>query len=208
MWGCFLQPCDYFRYILFVFTFLLLRRVQAQPTGTAPLGSSHSINTQEAQIIRTNALRERLKLPSNSSRGNAPGTQLTTSTLLQHEHGGGLPGDAKTMVCWQVHHFDFSTLLCTSHNSQVRRAKAKSTYIDANLGSSSKKWSNSLFLNGEFNLPVRLPLNVVHLYSFMDRYQGGHSSDNKHRVDQENPNSSRRVSQIDIYIHITNIFLF
>ncbi|KAJ7092241.1 kinase-like domain-containing protein [Mycena epipterygia] len=103
-----------------------------QPTGTAPLGSSHSINTQEAHIIRTSALRERLKLSAagNGSRNNSSGTQLTTTTLLQHEHGGGLPGDAKTMVCWQV-----------------RRAKAKTSYIDANLGSSSKKWSNSLFLN-------------------------------------------------------------
>ncbi|KAJ7431817.1 kinase-like domain-containing protein, partial [Mycena galericulata] len=53
------------------------------------------------------------------------GTHLTTTVLLQHEHGGGLPGEAKTLVCWQ----------------------AKTTYIDSNLGSSSKKWANSLFLN-------------------------------------------------------------
>ncbi|KAJ7668106.1 hypothetical protein B0H17DRAFT_1142573 [Mycena rosella] len=108
MWGRLLQSRNHFH-------------------GTEPLGSSQNINLQEAQIIRTNAVQDRLKLPaSGGSRTNAPGTQLTTNLLLQHEHGGGLPGEVKTMV---------------------RRAKGKRSYIGANLGSASKRWLNSLFLN-------------------------------------------------------------
>ncbi|KAJ7432096.1 kinase-like domain-containing protein, partial [Mycena latifolia] len=77
---------------------------------------------------RIAATRSRLGLPpAGTSRTNinVPGTQLTTAVLLHHEHGGGLPGEAKTMVCWQ----------------------GKTSYIDSNLGSASKLWSNSLFLN-------------------------------------------------------------
>ncbi|KAJ6587419.1 kinase-like domain-containing protein [Mycena vulgaris] len=84
----------------------------------------------DAHAARTAALRERLKLPpAGSSRNDVPvpGTQLNTAILLHHEHGGGLPGEAKTMVCWQV--------------------RCRTSYIDSDLGSAFKLWANSLFLN-------------------------------------------------------------
>ncbi|KAJ7926924.1 kinase-like domain-containing protein, partial [Mycena leptocephala] len=56
------------------------------------------------------------------------GTRLTTSTLLAHEHGGGLPGDTLIMICWEVR-------------------SSKNSKLDARLGSASKKWSANLFLN-------------------------------------------------------------
>ncbi|KAJ7795900.1 hypothetical protein B0H14DRAFT_3158302 [Mycena olivaceomarginata] len=58
----------------------------------------------------------------------APGTSLTTSTLLHHEHGGGPPGEDKVMVVWAVH-----------------KSKAPKV-INANLGSSAKKWAVSVAL--------------------------------------------------------------
>ncbi|KAJ7453494.1 kinase-like domain-containing protein [Mycena latifolia] len=102
-------------------------------SGITVLGSSHTVNTQDIQAARIAPTRSRLGLPpAGTSRTNinVPGTQLTTAVLLHHEHGGGLPGEAKTMVCWQV-----------------RIGKGKTSYIDSNLGSASKLWSNSLFLN-------------------------------------------------------------
>ncbi|KAJ7170405.1 kinase-like domain-containing protein, partial [Mycena crocata] len=45
-----------------------------------------------------------------------------------HRINGGLPGEAKTMVCWQV-------------------CKGKLTWLDGNLGNSSKLWANSVYLN-------------------------------------------------------------
>ncbi|KAJ7794898.1 kinase-like domain-containing protein [Mycena olivaceomarginata] len=58
----------------------------------------------------------------------APGTSLTTSTLLHHEHGGGPPGEDKVMVVWAV-----------------RESKAPKV-INADLGSSAKKWAVSVAL--------------------------------------------------------------
>ncbi|KAJ7182928.1 hypothetical protein C8R43DRAFT_1116540 [Mycena crocata] len=102
----------------------------AQTTDSAssnPLATSQAVNIQDAQEIRTAAVRDRLRLPPAHSK--TPGTNLTTVALLQHEHGG-LPGEAKTMVCWQV-----------------RKGKGKSTWLDGNLGNSSKLWANSVYLN-------------------------------------------------------------
>ncbi|KAK7035032.1 hypothetical protein R3P38DRAFT_3493674 [Favolaschia claudopus] len=53
-----------------------------------------------------------------------PGTLFTTSSLLNHEHGGGAPGEDKIMVAWQV-----------------RETKAKA--VNTDLGSSAKKWAVS-----------------------------------------------------------------
>lgn len=73
--------------------------------GLGPLGPSIVANAaNEADKARLDATRQRLKLPpvNPNSKNPAPGTHLTTSTLLAHEHGGGLPGDTLIMVCWEV----------------------------------------------------------------------------------------------------------
>lgn len=58
----------------------------------------------EADKARLDATREHLKLPpaNPNSKNPVPGTRLTTSTLLAHEHGGGPPGDTPIMICWEV----------------------------------------------------------------------------------------------------------
>ncbi|KAJ7327592.1 kinase-like domain-containing protein [Mycena albidolilacea] len=99
--------------------------------GSGPLGPSIVENAaNEADKARLDATRERLKLPpANPNLKNpVPGTRLTTSTLLAHEHGGGLPGDTLIMLCWEVR-------------------SSKNSKLDARLGSASKKWSANLFLN-------------------------------------------------------------
>ncbi|KAJ7928313.1 kinase-like domain-containing protein [Mycena leptocephala] len=101
------------------------------PSGTAePLGLSLVGNsTNEATAARILALRQHLKLPPPglSSKSVNPGTHLNTATLLAHEHGGGLPGESLIMVCWEVR-------------------SSKNSKIDARLGSASKKWSTSLYM--------------------------------------------------------------
>ncbi|KAJ7895786.1 kinase-like domain-containing protein [Mycena leptocephala] len=101
------------------------------PSGTAePLGPSLVGNsTNEATVARILALRQRLKLPPPglSSKSVSPGMHLNTATLLAHEHGGGLPGESLIMVCWEVR-------------------SSKNSKIDARLGSASKKWSTSLYM--------------------------------------------------------------
>ncbi|KAJ7905017.1 kinase-like domain-containing protein [Mycena leptocephala] len=101
------------------------------PSGTAePLGLSLVGNsTNEATAARILALRQCLKLPPPglSSKSVNPGTHLNTATLLAHEHGGGLPGESLIMVCWEVR-------------------SSKNSKIDARLGSASKKWSTSLYM--------------------------------------------------------------
>jgi hypothetical protein len=72
---------------------------------SGPLGPSIVANAaNEADKARLDATRERLKLPpaNPNSKNPVPGTRLTTSTLLAHEHGGGLPGDTLIMICWEV----------------------------------------------------------------------------------------------------------
>jgi len=55
----------------------------------------------ESHLARAAAVRDRLKL-SAPSRGFVPTSQLTNSILLHHEHGGGMPGEQKINVAWQV----------------------------------------------------------------------------------------------------------
>ncbi|KAJ7842432.1 kinase-like domain-containing protein [Mycena leptocephala] len=110
---------------------IYLQCLATPPSGTAePLGLSLVSNsTNEATAARILALRQRLKLPPPglSSKSVNPGTHLNTATLLAHEHGGGLPGESLIMVCWEVR-------------------SSKNSKIDARLGSASKKWSASLYM--------------------------------------------------------------
>ena len=74
-----------------------------------PLGPSTSQNSTasvgatiaESHLARATAVRNRLKL-SVPSRSLAPTTPLSTNILLHHEHGGGMPGEQKINVAWQV----------------------------------------------------------------------------------------------------------
>ncbi|KAJ7902399.1 kinase-like domain-containing protein [Mycena leptocephala] len=102
-----------------------------QPSGGSdPLGSSPAANaTNEASAARLLALCQHLKLPlgRSSARPSTPGTHLTTTTLLTHEHGGGLPGDSLIMVRWETR-------------------SSKNSKIDAHLSSASKKWSTNIYM--------------------------------------------------------------
>ncbi|KAF8185577.1 hypothetical protein K438DRAFT_1765801 [Mycena galopus ATCC 62051] len=81
--------------------------------------SEHGLNTPEyTEISRGRFMAQK----------PTPGTSLTTSTLLHHEHGGGPPGEDKVMVVWAV-----------------RESKAPKV-INADLGSSAKKWAVSVAL--------------------------------------------------------------
>ncbi|KAJ7809725.1 hypothetical protein B0H14DRAFT_2607879 [Mycena olivaceomarginata] len=71
---------------------------------------------------RVQIFRDRVKLPAAGM--SKAGTELTTETLLQHEHGGGLPGEAKIMV----------------------RTTKMPKQINSDLGSSSKKWAISMYM--------------------------------------------------------------
>ncbi|KAJ7156232.1 kinase-like domain-containing protein [Mycena filopes] len=95
--------------------------------GPAPLRPSAVINAHsETNAQRVQSVRERLKLPPAGT--SKQGTELTTDTLLHHEHGGGLPGEQKIMVCWQV------------------RTTKTPRQINSDLGSSSKKWAVSMYM--------------------------------------------------------------
>jgi hypothetical protein len=80
-----------------------------------PLGPSTSQNSTvnigasiaETHLARAAAVRDRLKL-SAPLRSFSPSTQLTTNVLLHHEHGGGMPGEQKINVAWQVCKLRFS----------------------------------------------------------------------------------------------------
>ncbi|KAJ7092527.1 kinase-like domain-containing protein [Mycena crocata] len=103
----------------------------APSTGAIPLGPSLAVNaSNETTAGRVDLLRARMKLPpaNSSSKNNTPGTHLNTAALLAHENGGGLPGDPKIMVCWEVR-------------------SNKNSKLDATLGSSSKKWSTTKYLS-------------------------------------------------------------
>ncbi|KAJ7021266.1 hypothetical protein C8F04DRAFT_1241479 [Mycena alexandri] len=90
-----------------------------------PLGTSLALNAaREAHDARVVSLRQRFKLPLS---GPNPGTQLNTAALLAHEHGGGLPGDSLIMICWEAR-------------------SSKNSKLDARLGSASKKWATTLYM--------------------------------------------------------------
>ncbi|KAJ7087588.1 kinase-like domain-containing protein [Mycena belliarum] len=89
--------------------------------GPGPLRTSSAIN--ETAAARVQLVRDRLKLPAAGSSKAPAGTELTTSILLQHEHRGGLPGETKIIV---------------------RTSKARQ--INSDLGSSSKKWAVSMYM--------------------------------------------------------------
>jgi len=107
----------------------------AGPRSNNPLGPSTTQNSTvnvnasiaETHLARAAAVRDRLKL-SAPSRSFTPSSQLTTSVLLHHEHGGGLPGEQKINVAWQV-----------------RRSNPASK-VDPRLGSAIKKWAMSVYL--------------------------------------------------------------
>ncbi|KAL0949271.1 hypothetical protein HGRIS_009349 [Hohenbuehelia grisea] len=80
-------------------------------------------STSEANQARAIATTTRLK-NFTQAKNIATTTPLTTSTLLQHEHGGGAPGEIKTMIAWQ------------------QQAKQ----IDQVLGSGARKIANSIYL--------------------------------------------------------------
>ncbi|KAL0955300.1 hypothetical protein HGRIS_004189 [Hohenbuehelia grisea] len=84
-------------------------------------------STSEANQARAIATTTRLK-NFTQAKNIATTTPLTTSTLLQHEHGGGAPGEIKTMIAWQV------------------RISNKPKQIDQVLGSGARKIANSIYL--------------------------------------------------------------
>ncbi|KAL0945667.1 hypothetical protein HGRIS_014819 [Hohenbuehelia grisea] len=88
-------------------------------------------STSEANQARAIATTTRLK-NFTQAKNIATTTPLTTSILLQHEHGGGAPGEIKTMIAWQV------------------RISNKPKQIDQVLGSGARKIANSIYLFGMY----------------------------------------------------------
>jgi hypothetical protein len=108
----------------------------------------HRTNIPESHLERAAATSNRFARGRFMAQKPAPGTSLTTSTLLHHEHGGGPPGEDKVMVVWAVSlvslTFVFHIII---YHSQVRESKAPKV-INADLGSSAKKWAVSVALPG------------------------------------------------------------
>ena len=67
----------------------------------------------ETSQARAAATRERLGKHPAVMRVGTPGTEVgtlnTTQSLLHHEHGGGMPGEEKIWIGWQV-------CLCMKHD--------------------------------------------------------------------------------------------
>ncbi|KAL0952298.1 hypothetical protein HGRIS_006587 [Hohenbuehelia grisea] len=103
---------------------------QATSDTPGPLEASSSANSISASISEANQARAlatagRLK-NLNQMKNIGPTTPLTTDVLLSHEHGGGAPGEPKTMVAWNVR-----------FSNQPKR-------VDDNIGNAARKFANSL----------------------------------------------------------------
>ncbi|KAK7058136.1 kinase-like domain-containing protein [Favolaschia claudopus] len=95
---------------------------EIQGAGYRPTPSQSNI--PESHLDRALHTSNRFNKGRTMAQKPGPGTLFTTSSLLNHEHGGGAPGEDKIMVAWQV-----------------RESKAKA--VNTDLGSSAKKWAVS-----------------------------------------------------------------
>lgn len=75
--------------------------------GPLTPSAARSTNISDANQARIAATRTRLKHVTQTT-GLGPTTHLSTATLQQHQHGGGAPGEPKTLFCFQVHFIVYS----------------------------------------------------------------------------------------------------
>ncbi|KAF7440090.1 hypothetical protein PC9H_000433 [Pleurotus ostreatus] len=95
--------------------------------GPLTPSAARSTNISDANQARIAATRTRLKHVTQTT-GLGPTTHLSTATLQQHQHGGGAPGEPKTLFCFQVR---------VSNNPKK---------INDDLGSSAIKFANSVLM--------------------------------------------------------------
>ncbi|KAF7321773.1 60S ribosomal protein [Mycena kentingensis (nom. inval.)] len=96
-----------------------------------PLLAQLQQNTSQAAEDRIQHVRERMKLAGPPAQGVSAGTQLTTKTLLNREHGGGLPGERKIFIAYQV---------------RVPAKKGLNTIINAQMGQGAQGYAVSRFM--------------------------------------------------------------
>ncbi|KAK7020841.1 hypothetical protein R3P38DRAFT_3197288 [Favolaschia claudopus] len=115
------------------------KRVQEQPKGR---NIDPPSNIAESHLERAAATSHRFRQGRTMAQQPAPGTALTTSSLLHHENGGGAPGEEKILVGWAV-----------------RESKGRT--LNQDLGSGAKKWAVSIPLPGIVTFPVRLDESFI-----------------------------------------------
>jgi hypothetical protein len=107
--------------------------------------------------------------------GISPGTILTTAALQEHENGGGVPGEAKIWICWQVRTFSLSPIRALIRVRSVQQFQARTSShpkaIAAALGYYAKGWAVSKFMPGACRINNLGFLN--HLMRPWLRYQSG-----------------------------------